>query len=267
MPTIPKGDYLVNHVETFAPHLPYLRRFARALTGSQTSGDNYVRGALTALSSGDAEIDADLAPKNALFRMFLGIWNSTGAQLEDRGGLIGNTPSDRVNRLTPRSRQAFLLQALEGMSLEDIGSIMQISREDAGALIEQAEADIEKELRTNVLIIEDEPIIAADIEGLVAELGHSVDNIAATQEEAVKAAKAIKPGLVLADVQLADGSSGIDAVADILDSYDVPVIFITAFPERLLTGDKPEPAYLISKPFRPENVKAAISQALFFHKG
>ncbi len=257
----------MNHVEIFAPHLPYLRRFARALTGSQNSGDNYVRTALTALASGDAEMSDDLSPKNALFHMFLGIWNTTGAELEGWDAPDGDTPAERVHRLTPRSRQAFLLQALEGMSSDDIASIMQIGREDADALISQAEADIENELRTNVLIIEDEPIIAADIEGLVVELGHTVDNIAATQIEAVKAAQSNKPGLVLADVQLADGSSGIDAVADILESYDVPVIFITAFPERLLTGDKPEPAYLISKPFRPENVKAAISQALFFHKG
>jgi len=129
----------------------------------------------------------------------------------------------------------------------------------------EANAEIEKELATNVLIIEDEPIIAADIEALVEEIGHKVDSIAATRTEAVKAAIAQRPGLVLADVQLADGSSGIDAVSDILGEFDVPVIFITAFPERLLTGERPEPTYLISKPFQPENVKAAISQALFFH--
>ncbi|MBU2381500.1 MAG: response regulator, partial [Alphaproteobacteria bacterium] len=74
-----------------------------------------------------------------------------------------------------------------------------------------------------------------------------------------------RPGLVLADIQLADGSSGIDAVKDILKRFDVPVIFITAFPERLLTGERPEPTFLITKPFQPETVKAAISQALFFH--
>ena len=74
-----------------------------------------------------------------------------------------------------------------------------------------------------------------------------------------------RPGLVLADIQLADGSSGIDAVKDILGRFDVPVIFITAFPERLLTGERPEPTFLITKPFQPETVKAAIGQALFFH--
>jgi len=252
-------------VETYGPYLPYLRRFARALTGSQSSGDLYVRSALEALAAGDASIDSDLPPKIALYRMFLGIWSTTGAQLESGEVSEGSSTVKRVSKLTPVSRQAFLLQSLEGFSLEDTAAVMNVSTEDAAELIKEAEADIEKELRTNVLIIEDEPIIAADIEGLVLELGHTVDSISATRSEAVKNAKAKSPSLVLADVHLADGSSGIDAVDDILSDYDVPVIFITAFPERLLTGDKPEPAYLISKPFEPDNVKAAISQALFFH--
>ena len=117
----------------------------------------------------------------------------------------------------------------------------------------------------DVLIIEDEPVIAADIEALVRELGHKVLEIAATRGEALDAVARHTPGLVLADIQLADGSSGIDAVKDILGRFDVPVIFITAFPERLLTGERPEPTFLITKPFQPETVKAAISQALFFH--
>lgn len=252
-------------VEKFAPHLPYLRRFSRALTGSQTAGDTYVRNALEALVAGDTVLSEDMTPKLALFQMFLGIWNSTGAQLENSPDDEGATASARVRRLAPRSRQAFLLSSLEGLSNDDIAKVMNVDLDAAVALLADAESEIEKELRTNVLIIEDESIIAADIEGLVQDLGHTVDTVVATRTEAVKAAKIKKPGIVLADVQLADGSSGIDAVADILADYDVPVIFITAFPERLLTGDKPEPAYLISKPFRPENVKAAISQALFFH--
>ena len=251
-------------VDTYAPYLPYLRRFSRALTGSQADGDQYVRIALEALVAGDAAIDDQLSPKTALYQMFLGIWGSTGAKLETAVD-TDDKPSQRIRRLPPVSRQAFLLSALEGLSIDEIASVMNVSTDEARDLLQTAEADIEKELRTNVLIIEDEPIIAADIEELVSDLGHSVDAIAATHTEAVKHAKDKKPGIVLADIQLADGSSGIDAVDDILGQYDVPVIFITAFPERLLTGDKPEPAYLISKPFKPSNVKAAISQALFFH--
>ena len=254
----------MNLVETYAPYLPYLRRFSRALTGSQSSGDRYVRTALEALVAGEAEIDESLSPKVALYQMFLGIWNSTGAQLETQSGEI-QEPGDRIRQLTPLSRQAFLLNSLEGIPNPDVAHIMNVSADTVETLLAEAEGDIAKQLRTDVLIIEDEPIIAADIEWLVEDLGHSVTGIAATHDSAVTLAKDKKPGLVLADIQLADGSSGIDAVDDILKHYDVPVIFITAFPERLLTGDKPEPAYLISKPFQPDNVKAAISQALFFH--
>ncbi len=121
-------------------------------------------------------------------------------------------------------------------------------------------------MKTDVLIIEDEPIIAMDIESIVRDLGHDVSGIAVTRDEAVAQAGEHRPGLVLADIQLADDSSGIDAVQDILAKIDVPVIFITAFPERLLTGERPEPAFLITKPFQHSTVKTAIAQALFFNQ-
>ena len=121
-----------------------------------------------------------------------------------------------------------------------------------------------RQIATDILIIEDEPLIAMDIEYIVSELGHNVTGIARTRDEAVELYKNTRPKMILADIQLADGSSGIDAVNDILTTSDLPVIFITAFPERLLTGERPEPTFLITKPFNPDMVKALISQALFF---
>ena len=180
-------------------------------------------------------------------------------------GLASATPSERLMRIAPRSRQAFLLTAVEGFSPAEAADILSVTFEEVETLIAEAQADIDAELATDVLIIEDEPVIATDIAALVKELGHRVCGIAATREEARQAAVKEAPGLVLADIQLADGSSGIDAVKDILASLDTPVIFITAFPERLLTGERPEPTFLITKPFQPETVKAAIGQALFFH--
>jgi CheY-like chemotaxis protein len=143
---------------------------------------------------------------------------------------------------------------------------MGISREEVDQLAADALAEIERQTLAKVLIIEDEPLIAMDLESLVRDLGHDVSAIATTHSEAVEAAVAHRPTLVLADIQLADDSSGIDAVKDILNEFAVPVIFITAFPERLLTGDRPEPAFLITKPFQRSSVKAAISQALFFDR-
>lgn len=250
-------------VQKLGPHLPYLRRYARALTGTQKSGDSYVKAALQALASGTHELD-ELPPRVALYKLFQAIWGATGAKLETPPE-SGDTVSQRVMRIPPRHRQAFLLTALEGFTIDEAAQILDENTENVRQLIARAQRDIEAELATEVLIIEDEPVIAADIEALVLDLGHRVSTVATTRTEAVAAVKQRRPGLVLADIQLADGSSGIDAVNDILKGHDVPVIFITAFPERLLTGEKPEPAFLITKPFQPETVKAAIGQALFFH--
>lgn len=248
-----------------APHLPYVRRYARALTGDQTTGDHYVRVALEALAAGERSLDAALSPRVALYRVFHAIWLSSGAQLEARADEASDDASQRLMRIAPRSRQAFLLTALEGFTPTEAAQILDCDFGEVERLIADAQSEIDAELATEVLIIEDEPVIAADIEALVRELGHDVIDIAATRGEAVDAVARKTPGLVLADIQLADGSSGIDAVKDILARLDVPVIFITAFPERLLTGERPEPTFLITKPFQPETVKAAIGQALFFH--
>src|SRR5436190_620698 len=249
-----------------APHLPYVRRYARALTGDQTTGDHYVRVALEALAAGERTLEESMTPRVALYHVFHAIWCSSGAQLEGPGDDEGyDDTTRRLMRIAPRSRQAFLLTALEGFTPSEAAQILDADFPEVERLIAEAQAEIDAELATDVLIIEDEPVIAADIEALVTELGHTVVDIAATRTEAVDAVARKTPGLGLADIQLAAGSSAIDAVKDILQRLDVPVIFITAFPERLLTGERPEPTFLITKPFQPETVKAAIGQALFFH--
>lgn len=254
-------------VAKLAPHLPYVRRYARALTGDQVSGDNYVRAALEAVAAGEVQLQEAVTPRVALYQVFHAIWGTTGAQLEveaaNSGG--GGDPTRRLLRIPPRSRQAFLLTALEGFTPSESAQILGGDVSEVEKLISEAQAEIDAELATDVLIIEDEAVISADIEALVLELGHRVIGVTTTRTEAVDAVAKERPGLILADIQLADGSSGIDAVKDILKRYDVPVIFITAFPERLLTGERPEPTFLITKPFQPDNVKAAIGQALFFH--
>jgi CheY-like chemotaxis protein/DNA-directed RNA polymerase specialized sigma24 family protein len=254
--------------QALAPHLPYLRRYARALTGSQDSGDAYVRAALTALLAGEQSLTADMPPRVALYRLFHSIWASP-AKLYEKGSVgavdANATPEDRLLSLSAKRRAALLLTAVESFNLEEAGMILGESPEAVEAAIVEAQRAIESELVSRVLIIEDEPIIALDLENLVTELGHEVVATAASRDEAVKQAHLKKPGLVLADINLGEGGSGIDAVNDILASFDIPVIFITAYPEKLLTGERPEPTYLIAKPFLPETVQATVGQALFFH--
>ena len=130
--------------------------------------------------------------------------------------------------------------------------------------MKEAGTEIGRQIATDVLIVEDEPLIALDLQRILEGLGHRVASIARTHKDALKAAQLKKPGLVIADIRLADGSSGLDAVNDILRSFSVPVVFVTAFPEKLTTGLGPEPTFLIPKPFREDAVKAIVSQVLFF---
>ncbi len=253
--------------QQIAPHLPFVRRYARALTGSQLHGDAYVRATLEAIVAAPDEFPRDVDPRLGLYRTFQAIWQSSN--LEDEGDALDGSDGDaiaraRLSRIAPRSRQALLLTAMEGFTNDDAAYLMDGDADEVEGLVGEALADIEAQTRSSVLIIEDEPMIAMDLETIVRDLGHSVAGVAVTRDEAVAEAIAKRPGLVLADIQLADNSSGIDAVKDILAQFSVPVIFITAFPERLLTGERPEPTFLITKPFQRATVKAAIAQALFF---
>jgi CheY-like chemotaxis protein/DNA-directed RNA polymerase specialized sigma24 family protein len=255
---------------SIAPHLPYLRRFARAVSGSQSSGDAYALATLEAIVADKAALRHDLEPRVALYHVFLRVWGSVRFGPEEGGESdLALQPAQaaglqRLEALTPRSRVAFVLSAIEGFTNEQIALALGCPVKEADSLLQKAAIEISRQIATDVLIVEDEPIIAMDIEALVESLGHRVTEVARTHGEALAAVARQRPGLILADVQLADGSSGISAVHDILGSFRVPVIFITAYPERLLTGERPEPTFLISKPFRHEMVKAVISQALFF---
>lgn len=253
--------------QSILPHLPYLRRFARSLSGSQKSGDAYVASVLEAIVTDPSVFPAGLSTRPGLYRLFLKSWNSVA--LNGRHTLpepeSGTAAADRrLEGITPLPRQAFLLLAMEGFSPSEAAAVLDVSPREFEALLGAAGREIAEQVATDVLIIEDEPLIALDLEGVVTSLGHTVKRVARTHRAAVDAFRAIKPGLVLADVQLADGSSGLEAVNEILQDGDVPVIFITAYPEQVLTGLRPEPTFLISKPFQHEMVKAVISQALFF---
>ncbi|WP_066482537.1 MULTISPECIES: response regulator [unclassified Sphingomonas] len=256
--------------QQLAPHLPFLRRYGRALTGSQQQGDRYVRTALEAIVAAPDEFPRNVDPRLGLYRTFQVIWNSANSDVSDDfpgDGPDGENESiarARLARVAPLSRQALLLTAMEGFTSEDTAFLIDSSADEVETLVAEALAEIERQTRARVLIIEDEPMIAMDLEGIVRDLGHDVTGVAVTRDEAVALAMEDRPGLVLADIQLADDSSGIDAVKDILSEFNVPVIFITAFPERLLTGERPEPTFMITKPFQRSTVKAAISQALFF---
>lgn len=246
-------------------HLPSLRRYARCLTGSQERGDNYVRACLEAILEDTSLISGNSDIRQGLFRAFHALWLRLQGH-SDTDPLAGTTGAGEVARhiraLPVMEREALLLTTLSEFTADAAADILGVTRNDVLAYLERARADLNEQTATRVLIIEDEPIIAFDLAKTVTEMGHTVIGIADTCDRAVQLARAKRPGIVLADIQLRDGSSGIDAANEITDAMDVPVVFVTAFPERLLTGEQREPTYLITKPFDADVLRVTISQAL-----
>lgn len=250
--------------DEIAESIPNLRRYARALTGSQSAGDAYAAAALEVLlHSPDAREQSDA--RQMLFRVFHFVWSSAGSPTETAEAQLERRVQDRLATLAPNSREALLLHTLEGFAPDDVAQILETDTPEAEELIAIARNEMAESTRGTVLVIEDEPIIALDIHAIVTSLGHKVTGISRTRRDAVALGLEQRPDLILADIQLADESSGIDAVRELLDVIgEIPVIFITAFPERLLTGERPEPTFLIPKPFAEEQLRAAIGQAMFF---
>ena len=260
-----KGSYM-SLAREIAPHLSLLRRYSRALTGAQDSGDAFVAATLEAIVAKPEEFPRAIDPRTGLYKTFHKIWESANIEVDDdEDSPAGEKKAQqRLRALSPLSRQALLLTTLENFTVPETAEILGRTPDTVNALLEDAIDELDEQTRARILIIEDEAVIAMDLADLVTNAGHEVCATATTASQAVAAAKRERPDLVLADIQLADGSSGIDAVRDILSSFEVPVIFITAFPDRLLTGERPEPTFLITKPYSPDMVRAAVSQALFF---
>ncbi len=250
--------------DLIAAELPYLRRYTRALTGSQARGDKYTIATLEVILKDRSDFDNDDPVKVNLFKCFHAIWSSSGQLFADPEDDMRSRAHGLLSKLTANSREALLLRTIEEFSITNIAKIMGTDADEVRRLIAAANGELSESVKGRVMIIEDEPIIAADLTDIVTSLGHNVTGVARTHTEALALGDEQEPDLILADIQLADNSSGIDAVNDLLKKMDVPVIFVTAFPERLLTGDRPEPAFLISKPFQEAQVQSAVSQAMFF---
>lgn len=257
--------------ELILANVKYLRRYARALHGSQQSGDAYVRLCLEALLQQRDKIVATGDVKHQLFKIFHDVWQrinfNEGEQLDGPSQLMTDfSVKSRLEAIPARERQILLLTALENFSVREAGEIIGVSEAQAEALLAKAWLAVSDQISTSVLIIEDEPLIAADVSNLVTEMGHTIIGMAADQVEAVELAKEMAPGLVLTDIDLGSGGSGLLAAQEILRSIDVPIIFITAHPEQLLTGERLEPTYLVTKPFEPDALRVTISQALSLKK-
>lgn len=259
------GDVSLGH--QIAPHLPFLRRYARALTGSQDVGDQLVKSTLRLIVEAPNVFPRDVDPRLGLYKVLqkeLQSFELVPASQTESATAEGIAQA-RLARISPETRQALLLTGMEGFSPEDAAYLLDISLVRVESLVAQALNELKRQARTSILVIENDPSIVSQIVEAAESLGHQVAGVAQTREEAVALFKSSETGIVTADIRLVDGSSGIEAVKDILRIRSVPVLFVTADPEDLLTGERPEPTYLVTKPFMRSTLQAAINQALFYN--
>jgi CheY-like chemotaxis protein len=226
--------------------VPYLRRFARAATGETSTGDACVERVLQSVInlSLDASFEDSEFDRERLFKML-------DQELDALNGTSG-----------ARARRALLLIAVENLPNDVVRRILDVSDEELEKMLIIAEADFTSSAATRMLIIEDEPLISAQLKRLAESLGHTVMGIAITADEAVAISQQETPDIVLCDIHLADGSQGTDAIASMALPDDVPVVFVTAYPEKYLSTTNEGPSYLITKPFDSDYLKAVIGHAL-----
>ncbi|HZA67991.1 MAG TPA: response regulator [Geminicoccaceae bacterium] len=255
------------NTENVLRHVPHLRRHARLLSGSKDVGDEYVRIALELIVAEPERMQGG-DERILLFRAFHAVWSALN-ESDRRRSVDAITIEDRLDQglaaLAPVERRVLLLAVVEQMSLEQVAQILDLDVDTGRRHLAEARASLRHEVELPVLIIEDEPMIAIELSQIVREMGLSVSGTAARQDDAVVAADAAgdeKLGLVLADIQLQDTGNGIGAAQQILERYNVPIVFVTGFPERLLTGSGLEPAFVVAKPFDAESLKVTIAHAL-----
>ena len=122
--------------------------------------------------------------------------------------------------------------------------------------------------KANILIVEDESIVAKDIQHSLKKLGYNVVGISSSGEEAISLAEAMKPDLVLMDIMLKGDISGIDAAGQIREKLHKPIIYLTAYADEstLSKAKYTEPYGYIIKPFKEIDLHSSIEMALYKHQ-
>ncbi len=122
--------------------------------------------------------------------------------------------------------------------------------------------------KTQIMVVEDEGIVAMDIETRLKSLGYAVPAMASSGEEAIEKAANTRPDLVLMDIKLKGATDGVEAAEQIRDRFDIPVVYLTAYvdDDTLQRAKVTEPFGYIIKPFEERELHTAIETALYKHE-
>jgi CheY-like chemotaxis protein len=241
------------------PPLGVVRQFSRAVFADRLIGDELMRMTMARVSIDPASSSSSVVD---VMSAFLHSWRMAMAERPAKPMLFSDAAL--IDALpAPPDNTRLLLLMVDVMGLQPAQAARVIGlQEDPATVLERARRELRIEKAARAVVIEDEPLIAADIRSILERLGVEVTGEASSAAEAVKVAQETKPDIILADYNLDGRETGIDAVLGINSIHDCPVVFITGFPDRVLQGEEIEPDFVISKPYTPENVRAAVVHCL-----
>jgi CheY-like chemotaxis protein len=203
------------------------------------------------------------AAKADLFREFILKWREI---LDANSRPRPFSSAEYVRSLGPppsEARLVLLLNDICGLSQRDIEYVLDPLSKPFAELLKEGRAVIARQREERkALIVEDEPLIAADLKDVLENMGVTVVGLARTADQGAREALKSAPDIVLADYNLDGQKTGVDAVIAFQDSHQCPVIFITGYPDDVLKGEDVEPDFVIVKPYRPEAVQAAVAHCL-----
>jgi|tagenome__1003787_1003787.scaffolds.fasta_scaffold20919351_2 DNA-directed RNA polymerase specialized sigma24 family protein/CheY-like chemotaxis protein len=249
--------------------LPYMRRYGRALTGSTIRGDDLVtravEAALTEPERYQLDTDDEPVTRRRLYTLLNELFDADTGPAGASVSLAepGHPIETALSSLPEQERRVFLLVSLEELSTPQAADVMGVPAEEARDALARAQNAMREQLVANILIVEDDAIIAYDLTETVLGMGHKVCGTAATMEEALAAAAANQPSLALMDLRLAHGGSGITTAQALRETRALPIIFVTAFAEELKQRGLDYLGPVIKKPFTREQIERAITQAVF----
>lgn len=243
--------------------IPALRRYAACLTGSIAAGDRLIGKALRAILAGQVHLVPLAGMRLALLRALHEAWEPA-----EEAGSVATPADDRPNAgrliqlLPPLTRAAVILTRSEHLSAAEAAFVLRVEPAEIHYRLQAAEQEFERVMARRVLIVEDDVFTAIDLEDLVTSLGHRAIGPAMTRTQAVHLAMREEPDLILSDVRLDEQNAGIDAIREIRDRMNVPVIFLTAYPDCFADRAILDNSYVIPKPFSDSMVSSIITNAL-----
>lgn len=243
--------------EKIAEYLPSLRRYSHAVTGSAAVGDAQVAALIETLILGRGPALGDLPLNLGLYRM---LTISTASVIDTAPALQSGDFRKCVQALASRQRQALLLTSVEGLTMSDVGRVMDCPEGDVCALISAATRSItQAKADADILIVGEHPSAADALRRMLNSFGYAVSDVAHSLQDALAIAAERRPRLVVADL---GGQHAIQRLAAFAKSLEAPLVYISSTPLKTLADDLDNVLH-VGKPIEARDIKATIDRALF----